>query len=344
VPVVTPKTEELIGIFSHEHRAIGEDDSADRWVVGKMRDGQTVVGNAKAGSLCMGEKYRFLGRVQTHDRFGRQFQFSSFTPVEPTDLQAIQRYLQKANGIGPQAAIKIVAEFGELALEKLRLEPASVAKRCSLNVTTVEAASSFFSARKALEAITIEVEGLLANRGFPKSTSQKCIEAWGESAVQVIRDNPYVLRGFAGCGFLLCDRLYESLGLPMGALIRQTHCALYALESDSSGSTWLLESVIRKELDAKIAGATVQVREAIADAIERDMIRERVDGDGRRWYAESAKADAESSWVSDLHVAWHELDDDFGLAGEAKWEQSIRHSRSQTGAHSPNGEQPEVLM
>jgi ATP-dependent exoDNAse (exonuclease V) alpha subunit len=332
MPVITPKTEELIGEFSHEKVARGAGDSPERWIVGELRNGQMVVGNAKAGSLCMGERYRFLGAVKIHDQYGRQFAFSSFCHVEPTDLQAIIRYLQKARGIGPKAATRIVAEFKEEALETVRTNPSLVAERCRLNEAAVEAASQFFCQRKALERITIEVEGLLANRGFPRSLPQKVIEKWGERACEVIRENPYVLRLFSGIGFLLCDRLYEALGLPMDALIRQSHCVLHALESDSSGSTWLGEDVIQEELRAKIAGARLRIREAISDSIERGMIRERAEVLGsstnqdssnrparKLFYAVTALADSESSWVSDVHRAVHELDDSFGLAGEAKW-------------------------
>ena len=297
-----PRGEELIGEFSHVQTSKGADNSDERWAVNKLRDNKTVVGCCRKDALQRGQTYRFLGNWRQDDRFGRQFHFNSVRPAEPLSLDGIERYIAKRlKGIGPQKAKQIVGEYGKDALDRLRDSAVQIGMKFGISDEDMIHNQQFLTANKRLERITVELEQLLSGRGFPRKTPQKCIEAWGVNACDAIKENPFVLRRFPGIGFLKCDALWERLGLPMDSLTRQTYCVLYALESDAVGHTWLPEKTIRDELRKKIAGAKVQLQDAIGEAKKLDLIRER---DG--WYAEATKADAESSYVSDLVVATKE--------------------------------------
>lgn len=299
--------EELLAEYSHEQRNTirGSDDSDDRWSVKKFRSNGsliTAVGCCRKDRLQPGNSYTLFGSWKIDDRFGRQFQFTSIAAAEPIALGAIQRYLTRAKGIGPQTAAKIVSEYGDTALVACRERPCEVESRVGIQTSVMIELSNVLITNKRLEKITIEVESILHGRGFPKQLPQKVIGKWGAEACEMIRDNPYCLREFDHVGFLLCDALYEHLGLPMDALIRQTHCVLYSLEADNTGSTWIARSQIVDELRKKISGAKVRAEDAIAEAIEMEFVRER-----KGWYAVAKCADAESSFVSDVAVAWSEV-------------------------------------
>jgi exodeoxyribonuclease V alpha subunit len=314
MPAINSKTEELSGEFSHESVSRGADDSPDRWIVGYLAGAKTVVGNAAKGTLLTGRQYRFLGSWRTHDTYGRQFSFTSFVEVEPTSLAAIQRYLATASGIGPQRAARIVGEYGDQSLVACRERTVEVGLTCGISDELMICLANTLRRGRAIERIMLDVDELLHGCGFPRSLPQKVIEQWGERACEKIRENPYVLRVFQGVGFLKCDALYERLGLPMDALTRQVHCITHALESDLTGSTWLAERVLADELRRKVAGATVKLQQAIEEAINADMIRQR-----GRHYAVAPDADAESSMVSDLVRAIVEDVDEFGFVKESKW-------------------------
>ncbi len=136
------------------------------------------------------------------------------------------------------------------------------------------------------------------------------IEKWGVEACDFIRENPFCLRIFPGAGFLKCDALYRALGLPMDAMTRQVNCVLYACESDITGSTWVPKSLIANAMSTQIGGVMPQLDEAIWQAVDENLIRQRDDGS---FFAVAAMADAESSWVSDVSAAVKESIGDDGF-------------------------------
>lgn len=295
---ITSKTTELTGEFSHEIVARGADDSPERWMVGQLRDGKKITGLAAKGKLSAGVEYRFLGSFQTHDSFGTQFKFSSFVASEPTSLAAIQRYLQKAPGIGPQLAAKIVGEYGTSSLEACRERPTEVEIKCGIQQSVMADLRQSLIRNKRLEKVTMEVEELLHGRGFPRTLATKVIERWGVNAVDTLRENPFKLRSFHGVGFKTCDALYAHIGLPMDAMIRQVQCVLHAIESDISGSTWIAKQQIADLVNRNIGGTKPRLEEAIIRACDEGLIRER-----GGWFASADAADAESSMVNDIYSA-----------------------------------------
>ena len=295
---ITSRTTELTGEFSHEIVARGADDSPERWLVAELRDGKKITGLAAKGKLQRGVEYRFLGSWVTHDSFGRQFKFTSFTPSEPTSLEAIQRYLQKAPGIGPQSAARIVGQYGTKSLEACRERPTEVEIKCGIQQDVMTALRQTLIRGKRLEKVTMEVEELLHGRSFPRTLANKVIEAWGVKAAETIRENPYKLRTFHGVGFKTADALYQHLGLPMDAMVRQVQCVLHAIESDISGSTWIAKNKIAELFKKDIGGTKPRLDDAIKQAVEEELIRER-----GGWFASADNADSESSLVSDIYAA-----------------------------------------
>ena len=299
---ITQKTTELVGEFSHEIVARGADDSPERWMVGELRNGKKITGLAAKGKLVRDGSYRFLGSFVTHDSFGTQFKFTSFVASEPISLEAIQRYLQKTPGIGPQSAARIVGAFGASSLDACRDKPDEVAARCVIQSDVMVELRDSLIRGKAVEKVTMEVEQLLSGGHFPRTLGTRVIEKhgpeWGVNAVTTIKANPFKLRQFHGVGFKTCDALYQRLGLPLGAMIRQVQCVLHAIESDISGSTWIKKDAILAAVRRDMSGMNLRIGDAIRQAVDEGLIRER-----GGWFASAANADAESSFVSDVFAA-----------------------------------------
>ena len=257
-----------------------------------------AVGFADPGEMEGGLWYRLMGRWVNHHQYGRQFAFNSFVPSRPIDQESMVRYLVRAPGIGKVTAAKLWKLYGQDAVEKLRESPASVQSELDAKGFTqekAEQAAAFLRSISASEKATIELAGLFAGRGFPRSLVNTCLREWGNGAFDIIKADPFVLLQFGGVGFAKADALYCELGLDRAALKRQALCAWYRLDSDSSGSTWLPASEILKELNTKIGSGEARPGDAIQFALDQHLVSARKDTAGSIWFASRERAISESS-------------------------------------------------
>jgi hypothetical protein len=131
---------------------------------------------------------------------------------------------------------------------------------------------------------------LFAGRGFRHSLVDQCVKAFGVKAPERIRRDPFCLlvQGFAGCGFMLVDRLYHSLGLPLDRLKRQVICAWWIVREDNSGGTWVPWEQVKWRMGQVITGR-VQAERALKIALRAKWLAARREG-GRVWLAEGRRA------------------------------------------------------
>ena len=284
--------------------------SADPWI--------TIKGKADLDELKRNHTYRFYGKWTnyTNKRSGiteKQFHFQTFVEAEPHGRAGIVAYLKRAgegNNIGHATSNKIYDKFGSDAVRVLREEPCKVADAIKrLKPAECEAAAEWLKERQAVENCTIELTNLLDGRGLPKGTARNAIRQWGNEATQVIKNNPYILMSFRGCGFKRCDGLYLDLGLRPDRLLRQALCAWYSIASNNDGHTWFPAQFAINGLSRQINNASLRPAAALkmakrigrlsldangAIAIQRESGGVVVDEGGNVWVAEGRKAKSET--------------------------------------------------
>jgi exodeoxyribonuclease V alpha subunit len=151
------------------------------------------------------------------------FEFSSFEPLCDRSTGGIESYIRKhILGIGVIKARAIVEAFGLETLDILRLDPFKVMTVSGLNEGHVEAIRVHFADTKSLDPIACaKLTEMFAGHRFPKKLVEHCVKAWGSSAPEVVRDNPYILIGFPRVGWKLVDALaIGELGYPEDGLTR----------------------------------------------------------------------------------------------------------------------------
>lgn len=294
------RNEELIAEFDFERHVFGRGES--RMVIGDLCDGRVVKGRAAEGALETGLTYRFYGQWTRHPKYGQQFAFSSFTQALPAGQRGTVAYLQRCRGIGRKRALKIWEKFNSESLTVLKDRPAEVAEAVGIKEEVAVEAAEFFRRIERIEGITIELTELLAGKGFPRRLVETVIGEWGAEGPGMIRDNPYVLMQFSGCGFVRCDQLYLELGKDSAAIERQARCAWYVLHKDSEGHTWQPIGVVYDAINQNVAGAEVDCVAAIAWGIENDLIVARDHG-GQQWVAEAVRAAAEERLARGVRTA-----------------------------------------
>ena len=291
--------EELTGVFDWERNVFQDADPEQRTIIGTLESGQVVKGRARRGALECGLTYRFLGNWTTHPTWGKQFLFSSFTPAMPAGERATVRYLAKGPSIGRARAQRIWNLYGEQALEVVRTDPDRVASDVDgLTAERAESAAEYFRAHVRLEKVTIEVNDLLGNRGFPRTLPDKVIREWGEDAPRVIRETPYRLMAFSGVGFGRADALYMELGHDPAAIERQGYSIHHALTRDGDGHTWYPLRFASLALRRTVSNGAARLDAALAWAREHGLLAPPAAGLGgssaMEHVAEAEKANAET--------------------------------------------------
>lgn len=292
----------------------------------------SIKGEADDDELEPRRRYRFYGRFSnyTNRRTGiteKQFHFQTFVVAQSHDERGVVEYLVSAGqglGIGRATAKRAFERFGPDAIRLIRDDP-SILHKISNRITShdAEILSARLQACKATEDATIELTGLLAGRGLPKTTARNAIKLWGNLAAQVIRRDPYKLMRLRGVGFKRADSLWLEFGLPPHRIKRQVMAAWHELASNSDGHTWFPAEVAVQAIKQNIGSARAMPARAIKCGIRLGqvsphhygaMAKMRTDGDhgpiiesgGKLWLAEASDAWAESSLAEMLTDAIQE--------------------------------------
>ncbi len=228
--------EEIQGAIAHIrfHR--------DGFLIAALRDGTAVTGHMP--SPQEGQDYRFRGRWTVHPRHGRQFAFDSYQVLYPTTLPAIARYLaEHCRGIGPRTAQRLVAAYGEAALQVLTEDPGRAAREIpGLSGRRALEAAAGLRANAAHQKLQLALTGLLDGAGVNRAVIARILRDWGEEAPDRLRRDPYALiDGIRGVGFATADRVAAHLGLDRegGPRIRAGIRHVLQEEAFSNGHTCL---------------------------------------------------------------------------------------------------------
>ncbi len=182
-------------------------------VVRATRDGDdasvTLVG--RVPPLSIGERVRVQGQWIEHPRFGRQLQIDVIEPVLPRTKEAIARYLGSGlvPGIGPKLAERIVEAFGETALDVIDHRPHQLVEVRGISPSKAVVLAEAVRRNIHRRELTL----LLEESGLGARFAVRIVEAYGEAAMRVVREDPYRLaREIWGIGFARADALARSLG------------------------------------------------------------------------------------------------------------------------------------
>ena len=205
---------------------------------------ETVVGYA--ANLAAGESIRALGDYVTHASYGRQFAAVSIESVLPSDTAGILAYLESGaiKGIGKTLARRIVERFSEQALEVLDQQPELL---CEIKGVTPAKARQLSQRYRQIQGVRRVLAELGAFR-IPPYVAVKLYKRYGFSAVDALRQNPYLLCGEEyGMGFDMVDNAAAELfSIAADSPVRVRAGLLHVLEHNlGNGHTFLpLEALI----------------------------------------------------------------------------------------------------
>ncbi len=138
-----------------------------------------------------GEWVKLAGEWVEHPKFGRQFRASSCEVKQPTDSDAVFRYLASGaiKGIGPVTAMAMVQKFGDDTLHVLEEEPERLTEVRGITQAKAQKIAKAYREQFGLREVMLAFAGY----GLTQQEALRCWKRWGMATVDTIRTNPYLL-------------------------------------------------------------------------------------------------------------------------------------------------------
>ena len=228
-------------------------------------NGEPVTATGCMPYLSEGENVSLTGDWVNHREYGMQFKASTYEKVQPSTEEGILRYLGSGiiRGIGLATAQRIVSEFGEDALNVLMTAPERLA--CIKGISKAKAlqiGESYLKQQSVQQTVMF-----LQTYGISAAMALKVQRALGTDAVNLIKQNPYVLvSAVHGISFKTADRVAMQMGTPPNSKSRIKAALEYILLSNAyeRGHTYLPE---RELLDTVCRMLEVDGEEAVGALI-----------------------------------------------------------------------------
>ncbi len=167
----------------------------------------TIVGTLPY--IAEGEHMTVSGMWIHNPKYGRQFKVESYEKQLPADEDSILRYLASGaiKGIGTKTAIKIVDEFGVDSFEIIENHPEWLAQIPGISRKKALEISDNFKAEAGMRSTM-----MFFREYFGPATTVKIYKKWGSDAVEMAKENPYILcDNIEGIGFEKADAMATSL-------------------------------------------------------------------------------------------------------------------------------------
>ena len=174
------------------------------------------------------------GSWKNHPTYGMQFSVESYRKELPATNDAILAYLSSGviKGIGPVTAKRIVDRYGEDTLKVIEEHPEYLTDIKGISPKKVNEISESFRNQYGMRQVMLYFEGMLSPR-----LSLKAYKKWGNAAVDVLRNNPYLLcEELEGIGFEKADAMARKMGMATDSFERISSGIKYMLSLELSGN------------------------------------------------------------------------------------------------------------
>lgn len=191
-----------------------------------------VTATGKFPTAKPGQLVTLTGEWTIHPVYGRQLAVSDVEYVEPKTRKGIEKYLASGvvQGIGPAKAKAIVDYFGVDALEILEKDPGRLSEIKGFGEKTIEKIARGLAEHKAVERIMVFLRG----HGASQADALRIYRAYGDRAMDAIRQNPYRLAAeVKGIGFRKADAIAYELGFKHNDPYRVMSGVTHFLMADS---------------------------------------------------------------------------------------------------------------
>jgi len=232
----------------------------------------------------VGQTVELFGHWVEHSKYGKQFQFEDFKVSAPKGTNAMIKYLSSdlIRGIGKVYAERIAKRFGENTIDIIlhhpeRLEEIEgIGKMRAKKIA--ESVRKAYSEQASLQRLAV----FLFEHNFGKGTVRRIWRRYGESALDVVKQNPYILAEEVwGIGFATADKLAQSSGIAPDDPRRISAGIFYTLRRAADDGNCYLPADELVERASKILSAEKNLVEKV---LKQSASVEKIIRDGDKIY------------------------------------------------------------
>ena len=203
-----------------------------------FKDFEIIVTGTMA-DIMEGEDYTFWGNLVQHPKYGEQLKITRYERAKPTS-KGLVKYFSSDHfkGIGVKTAQKIVALYGDNAIDKVLAEPEKLHDIVGLSAKNRETFLTKLRQNYGTERILAK----LSEYGIPNKLAFQIQDFYKEETLEIVEQFPYQLvEDIQGVGFKIADQLAQSLGIESTAPERFRAGLLHTLltQSMEKGDTYL---------------------------------------------------------------------------------------------------------
>ena len=161
--------------------------------------------------LAEGETIEAQGEYVTHPSFGRQFKVEYYEKQLPATESAILKYLSSGviKGIGPATAKRIVGQYMLDTFDVMENHPEWLSDIPGISKKKAADIGEMFREQFGMRNVV-----MFCRDFFGPSLSVKIYKELGSGAVDMIKNNPYILcERISGIGFEKADAVARSVGI-----------------------------------------------------------------------------------------------------------------------------------
>lgn len=198
-------------------------------VLSLISEGEEITCVGMGKGLSQGETISAQGDYIEHPVYGKQFKFSAYKTVMPTDSAGIERYLGSGavKGIGAALAARIVKKFGDDTLRIIEEEPERLAEVKGISENKAREIAMQMEEKRDLRDALI----YLQQYGISTTLAVRIYNAYGMELYGIMKENPYRLaEDISGIGFRTADEIAAKIGIHTDSDYRIRSGIVYSLQ------------------------------------------------------------------------------------------------------------------
>jgi len=246
------------------------------WAVCEIEDSETgdpVVLSGTMPYIAEGDILKVRGTWIIHPTYGRQLKVSDYDKSLPVERSQILRYLASGavHGIGPKTAKKIVDKFGDTTFEVLEKHPEWLSEIPGISLRRAKEMSASFKEASGARNVMIRFREYLS-----EAASMKIYKKWGGSAIDRIKENPYMLcEEIQGIGFAKADAVAASFGIAKNSPFRISGGVVSYLQSVASkeGHTCMPLKLLKERTASMLDVDAEEVHDVILEMLVAARLR-----------------------------------------------------------------------
>jgi exodeoxyribonuclease V alpha subunit len=207
-------------IFGTVHRFVFQNEETGFSVLLlKTKEKQPVTVTGSFVNIHDGQEIYLKGSWVYNQKFGKQFQATSYYSQLPNNIAGLKKYLASGliKGIGKVYAEKIVDHFKEKTLIIIDTMPHRLSEVEGIGEKRVEQITQSWADQKYIAEIMI----FLQDKGVTASYAAKIYKKYRENSIAFLTEDPYrLIYDIHGIGFKTADMIAQKLGFELASVKR----------------------------------------------------------------------------------------------------------------------------